>query len=168
MVAATKGSLRVGYRRSRVVVVGVSTGEAARPEEESARADQLSLLPAKADPFQVEAFQALHLLFLPSWMSAILVLVLLLLLLQLVVAIEMVVELGQLQERKQCFLRNLMTRSHCWSLLLFWVHLQCWKFQKEEHSAGTVAVESASSAAVGVEASPKESFGISPALHLFP
>ena len=113
---------QVGSQRTQVVVVGVSIEAVVQLKEGFARVDQLSSLPVKAFPFQVMAFQALALWWLAAW---IVVVVLVLVVLVAVLVAVGVVELGQEQEMKQCFPRNQMMRSHCWSQFLFWVHLQC-------------------------------------------
>jgi len=124
-----------------VVVVDVSTGEEVRPEGESEEVDRLASLPAKAYPFQVMASRARGL------------------------AVEEaigVVEWAQRPEMKQCSPHNLTMRSHCWSQFLFWVHLQCWKFLKEDPFAAAAAV-----VVVEVGASQGGAYDISLALHLF-
>lgn len=138
---------REEFQRTRVVAVGVSIGEVVRPEGESEEVDRLSSLPAKASLFQVVASQALAL---------VLLLVAQIVVLVLAEATGRMVELGPQLEMRQCFPHNLTTRSHCWSRFLFWVHLQCWKFPKEEQFA-----------VVGVTASQEEVFDICPVLRLF-
>lgn len=130
------------FQRFQVVVVGVSTEEVVQLEEEFEEVDQLSSLPAKAYLFQVMAFQALALV--------------------MIVMEQAIgeVELGQQLERKQCSPHNLRMRSHCWSQFLFWVHLQCWKFLREELPVVGVGV-------VGLTASQGGVYDISLALHLF-
>lgn len=130
------------FQRFQVVVVGVSIEEVVQLEEEFEEVDQLSSLPAKAYLFQVMAFQALALV--------------------MIVMEQAIgeVELGQQLERKQCSPHNLRMRSHCWSQFLFWVHLQCWKFLREELPVVGVGV-------VGLTASQGGVYDISLALHLF-
>jgi len=132
------------FQRFQVVVVGVSTEEVVQLEVEFEEVDQLSSLPVKAYLFQVMASQALALV--------------------MIVMEEAigVVELGQQLERKQCFPHNLRMRSHCWSQFLFWVHLQCWKFLREELPVVGVGI-----GVVGIKASQGRVFDISLALHLF-
>lgn len=79
-----------------------------------------------------------------------------------------VVKFGQQLETKQCSPHSLMMRSHCWSQFLFWVHLQCWKFQKEEPFAAAAAVVLVAAVAV-VEATASQGgvFGICLLHHLF-
>lgn len=48
--------------------------------------------------------------------------------------------MGRSPAKKRCFLRNPKRKSHCWSLILFWVHLQCLKFQRVGHFVDTVVV----------------------------
>lgn len=70
---------------------------------------------------------------------------------------------------KQCFLHNLMMRSHCWSQFPFWVHPQCLKFPTKEQLLVVAAVVAAADAVVAVEAksSHRQVFGISLEQHLF-
>lgn len=134
----------MGSQTTQEVEVGASIEGVVQPKEGSEVMDQLSLLPVKACLSRAMASQAL----IPQLGFA-----------------EMVVmvELDQLLVRTQCSLHNLMKKTHhCWSQFLFWVHLLCLKFQREElcDSAAAVVV-------VGVGVSQGRVFGICLGLHLF-
>lgn len=159
----------MGSQRTPEEVVGVSIEEEDRPRARSGEAGQPSSQPAEASPSPAMACQTPAPVLLP----------LLLLLLMLVAAAAAVVvvvrptgsELGQPPERKQCSLRSLRRRIHCWSQSLFWVRPLCWKFQTEELFAAAADVVADADVVVvvvvGEEFSPKGVFGIFPGLHLF-
>lgn len=99
MAEESKALTLVGFRRIRVVVVDVSTPAEVRPQAESEAKDLLSSLLPRACLFQAMASLGP----IPSPCSVVL-------------AAELeetvVVELGQWQEMRQCFLHNLTTKSH--------------------------------------------------------
>lgn len=127
MVVVVKEWSLVGSQKTQEEVEGVSIEEGVQPGEGSEEVVQLSSQPAKAFPFQVMASHKPSPVLPLKWRVQ-----LLLQELQLVVLATGSAELGQSLERRLCFLHNLKKRSHCWSQFLFWVHLQCWKFQTEE------------------------------------
>lgn len=142
----------MGSQRTQEEVVGVSIEEEDRPRARSGEAGQPSSQPAEASPSPAMVCQTPAPVLLP----------LLLLLLMLVAVVVVVVgptgsELGQPPERKQCSLRSLRRRSHCWSQSLFWVRPLCWKFQTEElfAAAADVVADAAAVVVVGEEVSPK-------------